>query len=327
MEGLRARTDTDRLVNALRHPEPGVRGASATALGEIGDWRAAPALIDVLSDDEWAVRRAGVRALGCMQVGRAVPQPPATGEKTKKSAPAPASVRSRQKSGGQTDGDSLSEELQAALVNMLHDKVWQVRETAAATLGLVSPRMQDQMLRAQLAEALLVALGDERLAVRKAAAGSLAGLGSSHLGSLRTALNDTEWRRREGAAIALGRMGQELQDSALQAQVVTILAATLRDPDPQLRLAAIKALGRIGQCPEEEHRQQIVELLTSPLQDRDGQVRESAARALGQIGDARAAGPLVDLLQDPKKSVQTAAAQALDRLARAQGIETGPVRS
>ncbi len=328
VETLKARADTARLVGALRHPDPGVREASSAALGKVGDLRAAPALIEALNDDEWTVRRAGVRALGCLLDACAEAQPPPTVEKQQNSAPGPVSIRSPQRSSEQTGGDSLSKQMGVALVNALCDEVWQVREAAAETLAVVAPRMENQAPRALLAEALLASLGDERQAVRRAAAGSLASLGSSHLGSLSAALNDTDWPRREGAVVALGLMGQESKDSALKAQTVTILVAALSDPDPRLRLAAVRALGQVGQnLAEADHRRQIVDPLTTSLQDQDGQIRESAARALGRIGDARAAGPLVDLLQDPKESVQSAAAQALDRLARAQGIQTGPVRS
>jgi len=326
VEALKSRADTVRLVTALHHPEPAIREASAAALGQLGNPEAISALFNALTDAEWTVRRAGVRALGRVRVDWAGPPASTAAENNQ------IQVHGTESASSQTGEKYLarvahSQQVTAALVHALQDEVWQVREAAAETLAAFDHRTEDRSLFESQTEALLASLGDERLTVRKASAGALASLGPSTLRSLSAALNDSDWSRQEGAAFALGLLGQSLQDASLQAEIVTILAPILSDPDPRLRLAAVRALGQIGQDLQAiEHRQQVVDSLAATLADQHGQVRESAARALGRIGDARVAKLLVELLEDPKKSVQDAAAQALDRLAKAQGIQTGPGR-
>jgi len=48
-----------------------VRGGAASALGSIGDARAAPALMPLLDDEHWQVRVAAVKSLGELASDRA----------------------------------------------------------------------------------------------------------------------------------------------------------------------------------------------------------------------------------------------------------------
>jgi HEAT repeat protein len=327
VEALKERADTAKLVSAVRHRDPAIREAAATALGQLACVDAIPALADALSDSEWMVRRAAVKALTCLITSSAdKPSSQPTTEQDIRVQRAAAS-KSRKYSKG-ADRAFLTENLSAEFVRVLGDKVWQVREAAADALGTLAPQIEAQSQHEISMNALLDSLGDERLPVRKAAARSLANLRPADLGPMSAALNDSDWQRREGATLALGLLAQEGQDSEQQDQIVEILVGRLADPDLRLRLATVRALGQIGQCIETGHRrQQILDSLAGTLADRDGQVREAAARALGRIGDAGATNSLVDLLEDPKESVRSSAAQALDRLARAQGIQTGPMRT
>lgn len=313
IEALKARADRDRLARALRHAEPGVREASAKALGELGGPEAIPSLIAALDDGEWQVRRAGVRSLGCLLPG---------------STEAPAPPANRPSSSNTPSRAAYADRVAAALAGSLEDEKWQVRQAAAEVLAQVGCQVGDQAVRNRLAAALLARLGDERPPVRQASAQSLACLDTHGMEPLRAALLDADWRRREGAVLALGCMGQKAQAGTLQDQIIPPLVTALADPDLRLRLAAVGALGQIGRGLEEPQlRLQVLRPLATSLTDRDKQVRESAARALGRTGDARAVEPLVTLLQDPDESVRTAAAEGLDRLARAQGIQTGPIRA
>jgi HEAT repeat protein len=297
----------------LRHAEPGIRQASAKALGDLGSPDAIPALIAALSDETWEVRRAGVRSLGRVLSGSAAAQAP------------PATTRASNNTPSTT---AYEDPVATALTGSLGDEAWQVRQATAEVLIQVDPQIADQAVRDHLSATLLARLGDERSPVRKAVAQALAGLEVHGLEPFREALNDSDWRRREGAVLALGCLGQRAQASVLKDQLVPLLVSALADPDLRIRLAAVGSLGQIGRSLEEPQlRLQVLRPLAASLADRDKQIRESSARALGRTGDARAVEPLVTLLQDPDESVKTAAAEALDRLARAQGIQTGPVRA
>jgi ABC-type multidrug transport system fused ATPase/permease subunit len=103
-------------------------------------------------------------------------------------------------------------------------------------------------------------------------------------------------RRRcaEAAAKALGQIGDP--------QAVRALIQALRDEKEEVRWAAAKALGEIGDA------------LTQALRNEKEEVREAAARALGEIGDPQATLALTQALRDEKEEVRRAAALALGEI-------------
>lgn len=83
----------------------------------------------------------------------------------------------------------------------------------------------------------------------------------------------------ETAADALARIGEP---------ALRPLIETLRDPNPQARLNAVRALSKMGPAAREA----VPDLARLLRSDPDEQVRQNAARALGQIGpDAAEAIP------------------------------------
>ena len=88
---------------------------------------------------------------------------------------------------------------------------------------------------------------------------------------------------RQSAAKALG----EIKDP----RAIQPLAATLQDPNSDLRESAIEALGNIGPP--------AVEALIAALQGTDTGVQWQAERQLGEIADPRAVGPLIAALKSP----------------------------
>ena len=84
----------------------------------------------------------------------------------------------------------------------------------------------------------------------------------------------------------------------------------LRSPDPELRRAAVCALGQRGSP-------RTVPRLIEALRDPELQVRCEAARALGAIGDPRAAAALVEGLGDPDPEYRQAVAEALVQMGKA----------
>ncbi len=82
------------------------------------------------------------------------------------------------------------------------------------------------------------------------------------------------------------------------------IVSRLEDPDPDVRIESVRALGRIGSPT-------VVDVLTNLLTDPTSSVRTDAARALGRIGDARAVPSLVEGLQSASEDLQDACIQAL----------------
>jgi hypothetical protein len=94
------------------------------------------------------------------------------------------------------------------------------------------------------------------------------------------ALTDSDYRVREAAAAALGRVAQA--DHRLAAQVLSPLLTALKDSDPNARGSAGAALGQVV---EADHRlaAQVLSPLLTALKDSYDQVRMAAATALGRV--------------------------------------------
>ena len=63
----------DILLDALKHPEAGIRECATSALGKIQDARVAPALIEMLRDPERIVQKQAMQSLGELRDQRALP--------------------------------------------------------------------------------------------------------------------------------------------------------------------------------------------------------------------------------------------------------------
>jgi HEAT repeat protein len=93
----------------------------------------------------------------------------------------------------------------------------------------------------------------------------------------------------------------------LQRRNVKGLIKALGDVEPEIRLAAVRALGALGDA-------RAVEPLVAILEGGgDSLLRQAAAEALGALGDARAVEPLTAALRDAVRAVRRAAAAALGR--------------
>lgn len=96
--------------------------------------------------------------------------------------------------------------------------------------------------------------------------------------------------------------------ASLPQQVTDALNQLQNDPDPGKRAIAASLLGADR---FREYSQAAVEPLIAALQDEAFEVRAAAAKALGKIGDPRAIDPLQELLRDNMSPVRDAAAEAL----------------
>lgn len=88
---------------------------------------------------------------------------------------------------------------------------------------------------------------------------------------------------------------------------VEYLIINLWDTDKRVRMAAVDALGAIGDHRAYEH-------LVKMLDDPDHDVRFASVIALGELGDARAVEPLSKACHDPNCYVRTVAEEAVMKL-------------
>lgn len=150
-------------------------------------------------------------------------------------------------------------------------------------------------------------------AARTAAAEVLAQLGpeaAEAAPALATALADRSWTGREVAAVALGEMGEKARP-----HIATLCEALQGDPEPQVRLAAARALGKIAaRCPPAVG--ELRPALVRALDDSDPNVRAEAAEALAacQPLPPEAVNKLRTLAESGDFVVRQAAEETLRRI-------------
>lgn len=118
--------------------------------------------------------------------------------------------------------------------------------------------------------------------------------------------NDPEPVVRAAAGRALGRLGVR--------EAVPELVAALADTSADVRVVAAAALWRL---PDPSATAPLLER----VKDGDKAVREWSALALGVIGDKRAVSEMVRLLGDPERSVRLAAVRSLGRIGDPEGLD------
>jgi HEAT repeat protein len=205
------------LISALKDRERNVRVAVVSALGQLGDKQAIKPLLALVNDREWEVRAVLAEALG--RLG---------------------------------DRSALR-----AVMGLLHDRDQEVRQNAADAVG----RVGDE----SAIDSLVLAMVDEHMGVRQAAARALS-------------LLDPYWERNPKARALIPQLQEAMRhrDSGVQfaaagllrrltgrsgAELVTMsapgsfgqtgdrafdaLQTLLRDPDDEVRLAAVEAIVRM----------------------------------------------------------------------------------
>ncbi len=123
--------------------------------------------------------------------------------------------------------------------------------------------------------ALVQALADADPFVAGAAAEALSGIGSEAVPVLSRALEDPRESVRQGAAIALGKLGKAAHAAA------PALVRALSDPKENVRWCAVNALGAIGTVASAG-----IPALREALHDADEDVRHGAALALERVDPA-----------------------------------------
>jgi HEAT repeat protein len=260
------------------------------SLGEIGDPRAVPALLQMLQDESKQINEKDevVAALVKIDDPQAVP---ALLQLLRKERISQKEHNWWSDETKKTLGRIRKPQSISAVLKVLQDEDANLRMAAAEVLGEIGSL---QVIPA-LAQALL---HDENAGVRKAAAKALGKIGDTRaVPDLLQALRNEEGDARAIAAKALGLIGDPQAVFAL-AQVL------LHDENTGVRKAAADALGNIGDS-------QATPALVKALQDEDASLRMTVAAALAKIGDPQAMPVLIQALQDDVEEIRVAAAYVL----------------
>jgi len=124
-------------------------------------------------------------------------------------------------------------------------------------------------------------------------------LGAPAVPPLLGCLKDEDTSRRQGAALALGELGDK--------RAVDPLIACLQDDSVDVKKNAAKSLGQLGD-------KRAVGPLITTFKNEDNETRQAAAEALGLLGDSAAVTPLVEALKEDDAGLRQVCAQALDKL-------------
>ncbi len=296
----------DALVAALRDEHWEVREAAGWGLREVGDARAVEPLIEALRDEDGDVVEAAIAAL--RQIGEARAIEPllalllAKGEAAeaalaavqtlaRQSLPAPLQARVAVALGRWNDLVPLGDAAVAAVVPVLGSEDVAVREAAAKTLARLGG--------ARAVTGLVTLLEDSDAGVRRIALAALAKF---------------EWKPSDDRQRALAAVLHRRWDAVVDCGAVAVgpLLAALRDPDRNVRRNAAGLLARLGAT-------EAVEALAETLADEDWRVRMAAAEALGSLGGDSALTALAVALHDPDAEVRVAVAEALRALGDPRG--------
>lgn len=277
------------LIEALKDEKGKVASEAALALSVIGE-PAVPSLISHLSSEQPTVRQMAIKALSKM--GTLAVRPLLSIAEDEEQAD--NAVR------GATEALGLLGDTQAIphLIRLLRTRGGKIAECAARALADIGgPAVQP------LIDSLPTRSAEFEL--RKAIVSALVAIGEPSIEPLIKSLDSHSTSMRGASEEALTRIG---------AVATEALVAALRSENWNLRRRIAQILGRIGD-------ERLAEPLTLALSDDDPGVRARVAQILGQIGRGRAVEPLVDAMQnDPDDFVRRTAAKALADLRSERAI-------
>jgi HEAT repeat protein len=332
------------LIEVLQDAVPSVKASAARALGALKKV-AAPAvlaLVPLLQDRDALVRTAAAEAIA--QVGSL--NEAATDSLAIGLASPDNVVRAQTAKALGTIGMS-AQETAPALVEALADRNDRVRAKAVQALGKIGEGAADVAV-----PSLVRALRDRDNWVSALAAEALGQMGDSGeeaVPALMRALRHINPQVRGNAAESLGKLGSASararpalesacgdEDGAVRARAVGALGALgptkgswqvvlagLQDPVPQVRAAAVEAMGQWGGAS-----QAALSSLMPLLEDASDLVKVQVARVLPKLAGATPAvidGLCRRLLEDDSILVQCGAAQALSKLGPAAAAAGVPL--
>ena len=287
----------------LQDPNPSVRQEAAWDLGRMGTAAATPEVLGALiqrlrKDEDWVVRMAAAEAMG--EMGEAAATPEVLGALAERllqdeaggvrEAAAKALVQM-----GKTA--ATPEVIQALSQCLRKDEDKSVRREAAWALGKMGTAAATPEVIGALAERLLQ---DEEGWVRWAAVWALRQLLPAHPEALRNFLCTRP---------APKALEEVFRDSP---GAVPALRALLSDPDPEVRLQAVWALGAMGEAAATP---EVVRDLLLRRLDEDPNVRTAALEVLRElpVSPETVSAVLRDIRGDEPEAAE-ATAWALERL-------------
>ncbi|HXU64848.1 MAG TPA: HEAT repeat domain-containing protein, partial [Polyangia bacterium] len=277
------------LVGLLQHPNEGARLAAAQALAKLGDGAGRALLATIVADPASPDRL--VAALAEIPLGERGGAPVLAQAARD---PAPENRRLAARGLGELgDRQNLP-----ALVGLASDPDWTVRVVAArAVVEIVG--LDPLWLARAAVDWTRSALDSQDLAVRRAAAGSLASVPAGDaLPLLARAILDRDPAVRRNAARSAGKM----KSAAAAAQIAE---ATTRETDPTVKEQQVRALGEIGTAGGAPARQTLARLSTEP-----GRLGVLAAGSLIAAGDASGKAKLDAAVTAPNPELRAAAVEA-----------------
>jgi cyclophilin family peptidyl-prolyl cis-trans isomerase/HEAT repeat protein len=263
---------------ALVAPDSVVRRVAALAAGRIGDLRATPLLLRLLEQPDTTVSVAAAFALGLLRDSAAV-QPlieRLTGLPQLDTATADEAVTALAKIGGRRPAEFFASVLQGTVALSLTDPA-----PAISQMLLESWRLGPDAR----ADALVPFADDTIQSIRWRTIYSLGRLRSTVAANqLIAALRAADAATRATAARALIR-DYALTAKLAPATVSRLLARSLDDDDPGVRISALRSLGTY-------HDSAISATVAPKVDDPDVNVRVQAASALGELSGSAATGAL-----------------------------------
>ncbi len=305
------------LIATLLHHDKDLRGRATEVLGRIGDASTVGPLTAALRDHNDDVRRNAAKALVRIGPPAAVSLISAIKESDGDIARAMVEIGAPAvKLLVATLGNSHSD-VRLTTAEALERIGWQPEKSATGAAYWIAKKAWDNCISigVHAVDPLLATLKDDESDVREAAAKSLGQIGDSRaVEALAETLEDDESDVREAAAEALERIGWQPDKSVTGAaywiakkawdncisigvHAVDPLIATLKDDDPDVREAAAKALGQIGDS-------RAVEPLIAMLDSDIRRAAVEALEALGQVGDAHAVETFRDAPEEPKLELE-----------------------
>ncbi len=184
------------------------------------------------------------------------------------------------------------------LVHLLADASWRVRAVAARALGEIadSKSMEPLMERVRT---------DSTLRVRTEAIAALGRIGEERaVDFLVKTLGDDTWQIRQESAATLAKIGRQPDHGPARSAFFSCL---LEQVDPGARMDAVARLA-------DSKDPALKGLWSKPLSDPEPEVRLAAVSAVGGLGGMVGPSPILPLLQDPAPEVRAGVVAALRSL-------------
>jgi HEAT repeat protein/phage-related protein len=280
------------LISALEDRDKYVRAHAVQALGNLNDQRAVEPLIKILKDDiEEIVRLYVVYALGNLKDQRAVePLVITLGDSSTKVSKAASRVL----------GDLDVQWIEKPLINIIENKRYDTRTIPAIQL------LGD--IKSSLAVDPLIGILENKKIGDKTQREAIKALGKINDRRAREPLLKAkdDISLRNAPIVAL----EELSDRI----PIKELIESLKDPYPNNRLMAIRALGR-SKDPRS------VNPLIEIIGKESGNIKQAAVEALGDIKDKMAVDPLIQSLKNAENYIKEAIVIALGSIGDKKAVE------